>query len=816
MRISLNWLQRYVQFNISHLELAKRLTLVGLEVEDIEELGSAFDKFVVGDIVSVKKHPNADRLSLCEVRVDRTENSSESAQVLQIVCGAPNVLPGQKVAVGMIGAIVPKNQHDPEGKPFTLSKVKVRGEESNGMICSEYELGLGKDASGILVLDHAAKVGMPLARYLGLDDVVFEIGVTPNRPDCLSHIGIAREVAPLIKRKLVLPKTNVQENRKTDIRKNVSIEIRDKKACLRYSARLIMDVKVAASPQWLLALLNACNIRPINNIVDVANFVMHETGQPLHTFDYDKILGKKIVVKNASEGEKFTTLDGVERTLASSTLMICDGERAVAIAGVMGGSNSEISDSTTSVLIESACFEHSGIRKTAKQLGISSDASFRFERGTDPNGTLFAADRAAILLAEIAGGRIQKGVVDVYPKKRKGRTIQLRLSRANKILGTSIPADRIRKLLTPIGIKIRRKSNENFVCVAPTFRADLEQEIDIIEEIARLFGYANIPDKMVTAIDFSGRITGHDKVDEIRHSLEGLGFNEVVTNSLVDDNIAKAFAVNIVRVKNPISKDLSALRPSMVISMLQTVFHNFNNGTKDIRVFEIAKTYQRVEKAEADTIIPGFLEKKVISLCLAGRRNQLGWDTEDRLIDIYDLKGVVEGLLDKILLDKFHFIYYDSHSPLTEETIAVEKNGTYIGFLGKVKGELLKKFSLESDVYVSELSIEELTREGEEFRSYIPASKFPPVTRDLAFIVEKNISSESVGQLIRASGAPLLKKVTLFDVFSGEPLRVGKKSFAFALELNSSDKTLTEEEADTVIRKVVSDVCAKFGAELRS
>ena len=505
MRISLNWLRRYVQFKISPDELAQKLTSVGLEVEGIEDLGNTLKSFVIGEVLSVKKHPNADRLSVCIVRVSGATKAGDSLSDLQIVCGAPNVQAGQKVAVGLVGAIVPKNQHDPEGKPFTLSKVKVRGEESSGMICSEYELGIGKDAAGILVLDPAAKTGTPLANYFGLDDVALEIGVTPNRPDCLNHIGIAREAAPLLKKKLLIPKVKFQEDKSKNIKKSVSIEIRNTEACLRYSARLITNVKVAPSPQWLQSLLKSCNIRPINNVVDISNFVMYESGQPLHAFDYDTLRGSKIIVKNALDGEKFTTLDGTERTLSSSTLMICDGERTVAVAGVMGGLNSEISESTTSVLIESACFEQTSVRKTAKRLGISTDASYRFERGTDPNGTLFAADRASMLLAELAGGVVHGGAVDVYPKKIKERKINLRLSRVNKVLGTSIPASQIKKMLPPIGIKIQSASAGNFVCTAPTFRPDLEQEIDIVEEIARLHGYSNIPDSTATTIELSHR-----------------------------------------------------------------------------------------------------------------------------------------------------------------------------------------------------------------------------------------------------------------------------------------------------------------------
>lgn len=589
MRISLNWLRRYVHFKITPDELAQKLTSVGLEVEGIHDLGLALKGFVVGEILSVKKHPNADRLSVCIVRVSGAVNSTVAAPGLQIVCGAPNVRTGQKVAVGLIGATVPRNQHDPEGKPFTLSKVKVRGEESNGMICSEYELGLGKDANGIMVLDPSAMTGTSLASHFGLDDIAFEIGVTPNRPDCLSHIGIAREAAPLLKKKLLIPKPVLREEKNKDIRKSLSVEIRNREACLRYTARLITEVKVAPSPQWLQSLLKSCDIRPINNVVDVTNFVMYETGQPLHAFNYDAVRGKKIVVKDALEGEKFATLDGTERALTTSTLMICDNERPVAIAGVMGGLNSEISDSTTSVLIESACFQQSGIRRTAKRLGISTDASYRFERGTDPNGTLYAADRAAMLLSEITGGRVHKGAIDLYPRKIKGPAIKLRLSRVNKILGTHIHSAEAKNMLNSIGVKVRSSSVETFVCMAPTFRPDLVQEIDIIEEIARLYGYANIPDSMASTIDFSHRITVKNTEKDIRASLEGHGFNEVVTNSLIDEGIARLFSPCIVQIKNPISRDLSAMRPSMVCSMLQTVYYNSNYGTNDIKVFEIGK-----------------------------------------------------------------------------------------------------------------------------------------------------------------------------------------------------------------------------------
>ena len=814
MRLSINWLRQYVQFKISPEDLAQRLTTVGLEVESVEYLGKVFDGFVVGEVINVRKHPNADKLTVCDVAVQPKDTSS--ASILQIVCGAPNVQKGQKVAVGQAGAVVPKNQHDPEAKPFILSKVKVRGEESNGMICSEYELGLGSDASGILVLEENAKAGTPLVEYFGLDDVVFEIGVTPNRPDCLSHIGIAREVAAILHKKLEAPKLKIREEKKGDTAKCISVKIVDKKNCARYSARLVTGITIGPSPLWMQSYLKAVGIRPISNIVDITNYVMIECGQPLHAFDYDTIQGKQIIIRSASEGEKFVTLDQKEHTLFGSTLMICDAKKPIAIAGVMGGINSEISNSTTNVLIESAYFEPASIRKTAKQLGISSDASYRFERGTDPNGTLFAADRAAMLMEELAGGKVQKGVVDEYPRKINEARIDVRISQINRVLGTDIAASDIKKYLPPIGIRVLESPKGKLKCIAPTFRPDIELEIDIIEEVARIHGYANIEDKMVSDIDFSGMEASTDRTQSIRLFLEGNGFNEVITNSLVDLRTAQMFSDKVVKILNPISKDLSAMRPSTVCSMLQTVFHNNNHGMKDLRLFEFGRTYETVPKTSKGHPIRGYAETEVLAICLSGNRERVGWWASEKGVDIYDMKGVVESLLNKILLDKFHFIYYDSHSALTDQTIAIEKDGTYVGFLGKVKAELLREFSIENDVYVSELNIQVLDQTVTTVKSYSPSSKFPTVSRDLAFIVERNVLAEELQQHVAKIGGKLLSQIVLFDIFEGKPLSENKKSLAFSLQLNSAEKTLTEAEVDVVVNRIVADVQKTFGAELRS
>ena len=816
MRISLRWLGKYVKLNIPPEALAEKLALIGLEVEEIEYLGKQFDGFVVGEVLSVRKHPNADRLTVCSVLIESMGKKPGTDSTLQIVCGAPNVAKGQKVAVGLAGAVVPRNQHDPEGKPFTLNKAKVRGEESNGMICSEYELGLGTDSKGILVLSSDGKVGETLATHLGFDDVVFDVAVTPNRPDCLSHLGVAREVAAILKKKLAYPKVLVREEKKVSAKKSLSVEVRNRKDCPRYSARVVKDVTVGPSPHWLQSSLRAVGVRPINNIVDITNYVMYESGQPLHAFDAENILGNKIIVRSAAEGEKFTTLDKKEHDLTSSTLMICDAERTVAIAGVMGGLNSEISTSTTTVVIESAYFDPASVRKAAKRLGISTDASYRFERGTDPEGTVVAANRAAALMAEIAGGKVLQGVLDVRGVRPKDRRVTLRIDRANQLLGTSISQGKMKKQLGSIGIDVRTASRGVLTCKPPSYRPDLIQEVDLIEEIARLHGYAKIEDKMTTTYDLSNRVSASDETEELRGLMEGMGFNEVVNNSLVDESIARMFSEKVVTIKNPISRELSAMRPSSLCGLLQTVNHNANYGTKDLRIFEIGKTYEKVSGSTSSTLVPGYSEKYFVSICICGRKQKLSWGSNDENVDIFEMKGIVGSLLGKILLDKFRFIYYDSRSALTEQTVVVEKDGTYIGFLGKVKPELLRKFSIENDVYVSELSLVELTGHQGARREFIPSSKFPVVTRDLAFILDKSVHAEDVDLQIRQSAGPLLKDLVLFDVFEGEPLKSEKKSFAFSLQLNSFEKTLTEQEVEGVVQRVVKGVGEKFGAELRS
>jgi len=807
MRISFKWLQNYIELKHPPEEIAQILTRIGLEVESIEYLGRKYDGFVVGEVLSVQKHPNADRLTVCKVRI------SKDGEPQQVVCGAPNVAAGQKVVVGLPGAVVPKNQHDPNGNPFTLTKAKIRGIESSGMICSEYELGIGDDKEGIAVLDAATEVGIPLAQYLKLDDVVFEIGVTPNRPDCLSHIGIARDLAAVYGTAVKFPTIVLREKNGTDIKKVAAVEVENTEDCPRYVARLIQQVTVKESPEWLKQYLTSAGLRPINNIVDVTNFVMLEYGQPLHAFDYDRLSQHKIVVKNATPNEKFTTLDGKEHELNGTELMICDGERSVAIGGVMGGMNSEISNSTKNVLLEAAYFSPVSIRRTAKRLGISTDASYRFERGTDPNIVDEASKRAASLIAELSGGEIILGCIDIYPKLIEPKKITLRLQRVSHILGAEISIDKIQALLNAIGITTQLHDN-TFICTVPTYRPDIEQEIDLLEEIARLHGYDNIPNQTTGEVVFSEPSKRERRIEEIRSWCESIGLHEVVTNSLMDASTAHMYSTSLIKVKNPLSVELEVMRPMLMPTMLEAVAYNYNHGASSIRFYEIGSAFVSQESSK-NTYIKGISEYSKLGITLSGIAQPAAWYQKERYFDIFDLKGLVQSLLQKLGLDNIHLIYYDASSSLTERTIGIEINGTYAGFLGECSEKILREKKIEAKVFYAELDIDVLlsVEKRAVFREY---SKFPTVKRDIAFIVDKKIPVGDIESTIRKAGTSLVTSVTLFDIFEGASIGEGKKSIAFSVTINSLEKTLTDAEIDTVVEAIISSVTSTHGATHRS
>ncbi len=820
--------------------------MLGIEVEGFEHLGEKYKGFVVGKVLEVQKHPNADKLSVCKVDVGKEQ--------LQIVCGAPNVAAGQKVAVGLAGAVVPKNQHDPNGpeqsrRTFTLSNVKLRGVDSFGMICSEYELDLGADKDGILVLDTKAKIGQQFSTFLGLDDIIYEIAITPNRPDLLSHFGVAREIGILVGKTPSLPKVKLKEG-KNSINKFFSVKVEDKLNCPRFAVRVIRGVKIESSPEWLQNALRAVGLRPRNNVVDVTNYVMLECGQPLHAFDYALLKGKKIVVRTAakreevqgsgfSEGvrsdkvqEKFVTLDGKVHELPSDAVMVCDGERPVSIAGIMGGQNSEISDATTDIVLESAYWNPSSIRRTAKAVGIHSDASYRFERGADPNASEYALERAAQLICELAGGELLKGRIDVYPKRIKQKIVTLRTSRCNQVLGTSLSQKEVIEVLKRLDITrsphplyevvdptpspkerrgVKRDSSKDALNFkVPTYRVDIEREIDLIEEVARVYGYNNIEIKTRTVSDYDHPFTKGVLADRVRELLVGFGYNEAYSISIQDEDTAKLGGATPVMLMNPLGKEMSRMRTSLVPGLLQSAAVNQNHGNTDLKLFEIGHVFQ---ESQAPQLVGNILEEERICLLLTGTSSPRHWGSNAPPVSLYDLKGEIGDLLDACKLDSWRYIYYPTSEALADNPICLEINGAGAGYLGKVKHEVCRKFGLEHETFVGELTLSSLI--SHKVSRYTSLPRFPMVRRDVAFILDAATPAEEIERCIRVSGSQLLQSVELFDVYQGENLPAGKKSLAFTLELLSREKTLTESEIESEVQHIVYRVKVEFGAELR-
>ncbi len=804
MRVLQQWLRDYLKFSIPPEKLVERLTMLGLEFERWEDLGKKYEGFVVGLVEECSKHPNADRLTVCRV--------NDGEESLQIVCGAPNVEAGQKVVVGHIGATVPRDQHNPSGTPFVLTRAKIRGVESFGMICSEAELDLGADASGIMVLDPTAKIGRPLAAHLGMNDIAYDVEITPNRPDWLSHIGVAREIGILTGKVPTLPPVNVKEG-KTPIKKFLSVQVKDRKNCLRFATRMIRGVTIKASPEWLQNRLRNAGLRPISNVVDVTNYVMLECGQPMHAFDYALLEEHAIVVRQAAKGATFKTLDGKEHVLPDEAVMVCDGVKEVSIAGVMGGENSEINDATTDIVLESAYWNPASIRKTSKTLGIITDASQRFERGADPGVVRYALDRAAALILETGGGELLRGVIDVYPKPIPVRRVSLRPARVNHVLGTSLTSTQIVKALGLLQITVVRRSKGALTFRIPTHRVDIDQEIDLIEEVARVHGYDAIETKATAAVDFSSARQTADIGEKVREQLIGQGFREIITNPMRDEARSVPPGITPVAVLNPLSKDMAIMRPTMLPGMLEVVALNQNHGNPDLRLFEIGHVF-RVDPAAENRLVGDFAEEQRLAVVVAGRAMPPHWSTQDRGADLYDIKGHLQTCLSALGLDKSRFISYPTSNGLTEHCLAVEIQGLHAGTLGRVTAGVLSQYGIEGEVYAAELDLSRLERSARPI--YRPLPRYPVVRRDVAFIVDAATEAGAVEEAIRRSGGELLVSVTVFDVYRGSGLPEGKKSLAFALSLMSEERTLTDKEIDEVVSSVVRHIEHEFSAVLRS
>jgi phenylalanyl-tRNA synthetase beta chain len=810
MKISRKWLEQFVDLaEITDHDIASRLTMLGIEIESFENLSEKYKGFVVGSVLEVEKHPNADRLSLCKVDIGNGIKS--------IVCGAPNVAAGQKVAVGLVGALVPHSQHDPDGKPFELTRVKIRGVESEGMICSANELDLGDDKNGIVVFENDAMVGKPLAEYLGLDDAIFEVSLTPNRADCLSHLGIARELGSAFSKKLKFKRVNNHESDEA-INGIVKIDVDASDLCPRYSARAIRDIKVGSSPQWLRSALEKIGMRSVNNVVDATNFVMIELGQPLHAFDLSLIKKKKIIVRRpTTEETKFTTLDGKERAIDPNMLMICDAEKIVAIAGVMGGMNSEINSETKDVLIESANFLPFSIRKTSKTLGLSTEASYRFERGVDPNLTLLALDRVAEIIAETAGGEVAKGIIDVAAIKFAPRKIELHIDNVNKVLGTRLASGEIKRYLDSIGIQCEKKNETVLNCWVPSFRGDIEREIDLIEEVARVYGYEKIDDSLQTKIVFDARFRENGHAADITDFLVGAGFNEIVTNSLqpfpADETVSHD--AKFVMIANPISEDMAAMRTSMLPGMLHVIKTNLSFGTKNMKLFEIGKIYSVSEENQIPRSGTNFLEQNVISISLIGSADPHSYDRKAFGFDIFDMKSEIDRLFAHLNLDYWDFISYDNNKDY-EQSLKVFVNGVEVGMAGRVSRETVVKFDIGQNVYFAQLNLAGVQLANKkEVKRYQPIPRFPFASIDLAFIVNFETSVGELTKALKNAAGNIVRDISVFDIYSGEGIPEGKKSVAFNIALGSEERTLNDRDIAQFISRAEDSLSKQFSAALR-
>lgn len=799
MKISLSWIKELVDLNgITTDEIVSHLTMSGLEVEDVVDQSKLYNDFIVGFVKETEKHPNADKLTICKVF-----NGKED---LQVICGAPNVKSGQKVVFAQIGTEIPNGN-------FKIKKAKIRGVESNGMICAEDELLLSDDHSGIMVLDDKLEIGKPITEALNLNDVILEIAITPNRPDALSHIGVARDLAALFDRDLKIPEITINETL-DESSKYASVIIEDEINCPRYIAKVVKDVTIKESPQWLKDRLKKIGLRPRNNIVDISNLILHECGQPLHTFDLDTLNDNKIVVKSTKTETNFTTLDSKERKLPANTLMICDGSREVAIAGVMGGENSEITDKTKNILIESAYFKPSSIRKTAKSLGLSTDASYRFERGTDPGITKYAAERCAKLIAELAGGKVAKGIIDVYPNVIFPKEIELRISRTNKILGYQVAPDKVKNILSRLGLAIKVLDDDKLLVSVPTYRPDIEREIDLIEEIARINGYDNIPTVSKINITLEKKTDETEMDEKIRQVATSLGFFEMINNPLQSEKEAGIYGSPI-KLANPLSADMEYLRSTLLSGALLTVSKNLKQGVKDIKLFEIGNVFNKTNNNEINSF-NDFTEIQNLIFILSGKVTDKTWNSEDKQSDFYLLKGLVDSFLAKISLDNVLIdSYYSTANTIYAYYLTKTLNGIEVGSGGKVKTEVLKQFDVNQDIYCFEFDLTKLKADNAIARVYIDPLKYPKIIRDFAFIFDKSVKYLDVKEFILKKSSNLLKAVSVFDLFESESLGGDKKSIAFTLEFYDANRTLTEEEVEKDFSHLIASITKEFNAQLR-
>jgi phenylalanyl-tRNA synthetase beta chain len=798
MKISYKWLQQFIKTSKTPEELSLILTNIGLEVESLEKVQSipgGLEGLVIGYVKECNQHPNADRLKVTRVDVGLGED-------LQIVCGANNVAAGQKVVVATVNTTI----HPTTGEPFKINKSKIRGEVSEGMICAEDEIGLGHDHDGIMVLNADAEIGSLAKDYFNLqDDFVFEIGLTPNRADAASHLGVARDLAAYLKIPVTMPDLSGFKVQNQDL--NIQVIVEDTDASPRYSSLSISGITIKESPEWLKERLNAIGVRPINNVVDVTNFVLHELGQPLHAFDADAIAGNKVLVKKLAEGKVFRTLDDVERKLSADDLMICNADEPMCIAGVFGGISSGVKQSTSNIFLESAWFNPVSVRKTSKRHGLKTDASFRFERGTDPDMTVTALKRAAMLIQELAGGQISSEISDIYPVKANPFPVEISFKNVSRLIGKIIPSDEIRATLSGLGIKIISEDSEGMKLEVPAYKVDVTREVDIIEEVLRIHGYDNveIPSQIRASLNTTIKPDKEVLQNQIAELLSANGFFEILSNSLTKLSYS-AEPERAVRILNPLSTDLDVMRQSLLFSGLEAIVYNQNRRNSDLKFYEFGKVYNLDQE--------NYKENLRLSVFLCGSKNTEGWNSKSEKVDFYNLKSAVDLIINRLNIKGLSST--ESSSPEFSFGISYRKGEKILVEFGSVSKKSLKKLDISSDVLYADFDWDQIMRSVRNNKiTYTEVSKFPSVRRDLSMLLNKDISFEQLKQIAFKTERSLLKEVNVFDVYVGDKLPEGKKSYALSFLLQDEDKTLTDKQIDAFMQKLILNFEKQVGAEIR-
>lgn len=801
MKVTLNWLKEYVAIDLAAEELSHRLTMAGLEVDAMEKLGEGLDSVIVAHLADVRPHPDADRLTLCSV--------DTGTVILQVVCGATNHKAGDLVAFAQVGTELPGG--------LKIKKSKIRGQDSNGMLCSLTELGLAASAQGIVILPPGLELGQSVFAALGLKDVRYELGLTPNRPDCLSVVGVAREIAGMTGATLKLPAPQLQATGPAAAGKT-SVTILDADLCPRYAARLIEGVRIGPSPAWLVRRLEAVGMRSINNVVDVTNFVMMELGHPLHAFDFRFLRDRRIVVRRAHDGDRFTTLDGQSRTLMASDLVICDGEGAVALAGIMGGENSEVRPDTVDILLESAYFNPAAIRRTSKRLGLHTESSHRFERGADVDMVPLALDRAAALIVELAGGSVAAGMIDAYPHRVPKRQLMISARRTSALLGVEVDAAEIQRVLHGIGLTVKACGDAALQIEVPHFRPDIEREIDLIEEVARLIGYERIPVTMPAGALSSQPLPRHLQLERVlRDGLAELGFAEVINYSFVPAAAVDRLWLpaadprrSNVQILNPLTEDQAVMRTTLIPSLLETAARNIAYRAVDLALFELRPVFAPVPGEELPR------EQLRLTALLSGRREPEGWAQQPAECDFFDIKGVVESLLDRLHIGEARWPSDHGEGFFHPgKSCGVDLRGTRLGTLGEIHPEILRAFDIPQAVFLLDLDAEALITAAGKHPGFQPLSRYPNVERDSAFLIDEEVSAQQVLDVLHQVRLKDLEGIVLFDVYRGKSLPEGKKSMAIRARYRALDRTLTDELVQNLHARLVSALQKSLGAELR-